>query len=357
MDSRVYEHAEVLADWSTEIAEGDDVVIRASPEAEELVTALYRELAERGAKPLTLYSSQELQRTFLINWKEEEFETPEHYLSLVENADVSIGINSDPNLKAMSNVPGRILSDYSVAMKPIQEETLSKRWCFTQHPTNAQAQEAEMSLEEYKDFVYNSILIDWQDIHDKQEKLVQKINEGNEVRIVGPETEIEMSIEGMKGENSDGKENMPSGEVFTAPVIDSVNGKILFDMPIIFQGKEIRKARIKFEKGEVVDYAAEKGEDLIKELIGTDEGSDKVGELGIGTNRRIDKFTRNILFDEKMGGTIHMALGRAYEETVGKDRERNTSAIHVDMIKDMKKGKMEIDGEKIIEDGKYFWET
>lgn len=356
MDSRVVKHAEILADWSTEIKEGDNVVIRASPEADDLVKALHKEVAERGANPVTLHSRQEFKRTFLTNWGRDEFETPEHYLSLVKESDVLIGIGSDPNLRAMNTVPGGLLSDYSCVMKPIQDETMSKRWCSTQHPTNAQAQEAGMSLEEYRDFVYSSITIDWQEVHDKQEELAEKVNEGNKVQIFGPETDIEISIEGMKAENSDGKKNMPSGEVFTAPVINSVQGEILFDMPIIFQGKEIERAKIEFEEGKVTNYSAEKGEDLIAELIKTDEGSDKVGELGIGTNREIDKFTRNILFDEKMGGTIHMALGRAYEKTVGENREQNMSAVHVDMIKNMEKGKMKIDGEIIIEDGEFFWE-
>lgn len=355
MDDRIKEHAKILVDWCTEVEKGDNVIINTSEEAKELVVALYEEIGKREANPIALYSSSEAKRTYLKNY-EGEFETPEHVLTLNEKADATIKIGSDPNLMAMNDVPGSTLTELSKAWKPIQEERLSGRWCLTQHPTNAQAQMAEMSIEEYRDFVYDAILRDWEEVHDRQEILRERLDEANEVEIEGPETEITMSVEDMKAENSDGKNNMPSGEVFTAPVIDSVEGKILFDKPLLFRGNEIEGVKLELKDGKVTDYKAKSGEEVLKEILKTDEGSKRIGELGIGTNRGIDRFTWNMLFDEKMGETIHMALGRAYEKNVGRGREQNQSAIHVDMIKDMSNGVLKLDGEPVLENGKFPWD-
>ncbi|MFO7991498.1 MAG: aminopeptidase [Thermoplasmata archaeon] len=355
MDSRIKEHAKILVDWSTKIERGDHVVISAGEDAKELVIALQTEIAKKGAYPVTLYSSGEASRAYLKNF-EGEFETPEHVLAMMEKTDVIIGIKSDKNLRAMSDVSGKKMAEYSKARLPISKEQLSKRWCGTQHPTDAQAQMAGMSLEKYQDFVYSAILRDWQEVHDLQEQLKEKLDQGRDVSIQGPETELTMSIDGMMGVNSDGDHNMPSGEVFTAPVVDSVEGEILFDKPLIHGGNEINGVKLTFEKGKVVDYSAEQDEGALKDILDTDEGAKRLGELGIGTNRGIDVFTKNMLFDEKMGDTIHLALGRAYSQCVGEDNEQNESAIHVDMIKDMSEGVLEIDGETIMKNGKFFWE-
>lgn len=355
MDERIREHAKILVEWSTEIQEEDNVVISASEKAKDLVIALHEELGKQGAKPITIYRSNEARRLYLKNFKG-TFETPEHLLALIKQADVLIGISSDPNLMAMNDVPGETLKKFMKSRQAIQEEQMSKRWCGTQHPTNAQAQMAEMSLEAYKDFVYGAILRDWQEIHDRQEILKEKLDEAREVYIEGPDTEITLSIDGMLAVNSDGHHNMPSGEVFTAPVVDSVDGEILFDKPLRYHGHEIEDVKLKFEQGEVVKYSAKNKEKMLATILETDEGAKRLGELGIGTNQGIDRFTKNMLFDEKMGNTIHMALGRAYEETVGENREQNQSAIHVDMIKDMSKARMTLDGKVIIDHGTFLWE-
>ncbi|MFP4005238.1 MAG: aminopeptidase [Candidatus Hadarchaeia archaeon] len=355
MDKRIREHAKILVNWSTEINNGENVLISASEDAKELVVALYEEIGKKGANPITLFSSNEAKRRYLKNY-EDEFETPDHLLSLSEKTDATIMIKSDPNLMSMNDVPGKTLTRHSKAREPVREEFLSKKWCLTQHPTNAQAQMAEMSLEEYKDFVYDAILRDWKEVHKKQEILKKRLDQGKEVRIEGPDTDITMSIDGMLAENSDGKNNMPSGEVFTAPVVDSVEGRILFDKPLLFRGTEIEGVELKFENGKVTNYDAKTGEDKLGDILEADEGSKRIGELGIGTNRGIDRFTKNMLFDEKMGETIHMALGRAYEENIGEGRKQNKSAIHVDIIKDMGTGKLELDGEPILKDGKFPWD-
>ena len=355
MDPRIEEHASILLDWSTDVQRGDDVVIAAGPDAHELVVALHRELGTRGANPTTLYSSGEASRAHL-RAHDDEFTLPEHTLALYEACDVAIHVRSDPNLAALNDVPGTRLAERSRVHKPIIEERLSKRWCLTQHPTNAHAQAADLSLGAYRDFVYGAILRDWDAIEEYQEELRRSLEDASTVRVVAGETDIEMSVAGMHAINSAGRHNMPSGEVFTAPVPESVEGTVLFDKPLIHQGREMEGVRLRFEEGTVVDSSAERNEEALDDLLDTDDGARRLGELGIGTNREIDRFTKNMLFDEKMGETVHLALGRAYDANVGEGQEGNDSAVHVDMILDTSDGRIEFDGEVIQEGGRFVWE-
>jgi len=356
MDERVREHARILVDWCTDLEEDEDVVVSASPEAHELVVALHEEIGERGANPMTLYSSDEASRAYL-KAHDGDFSLPEHTLALYEECDAVIHVRSDPNVSEMNDVPGETLAERSRVTKPILEERLSKRWCLTQHPTKAHAQNAGMSLAEYEDFVYGATLRDWEAVEEYQEELRERLEEASEVRVVaGDETDVRMSVDGMHAINSAGRHNMPSGEVFTAPVPDSVEGEVHFDKPLIHQGREMEGVRLRFEDGVVVESSAERNEEALDDLLETDEGARRLGELGIGTNREIDRFTKNMLFDEKMGETVHMALGRAYDENVGEGREGNDSAVHVDMILDTSDGRIEFDGEVVQENGEFVWE-
>ncbi len=355
MDERIKKHAEILTDWSTSVSEGDNVLIRANPSAHELVVALHAEIGKRKANPVTIYTSNDASRAYLLN-REGEMKTPEHMHSLFDKSDVVIAIHADDNLTAMGDVPGERLSALSKAHKPIMKLLSEKRISITQFPTNASAQMAGMSLEAYQDFVWGAIIRDWQEVHDMQEVLRERLAGADEVRITGPETDITLNIGGMVPINSDGKNNLPSGEVYVAPHPDSTEGKILFDMPMILRGREVEGVMLEFSGGEVVDFSAERNEDLLKSLLETDDGARRLGELGIGTNRQIDRFTRNILFDEKMGDTIHLALGYAIPRSVGEGKKGNESAIHMDLIKKMEKGKMYLDGEMVMEKGKFVWE-
>jgi len=355
MDPRIEEHARILVDWSTDIRSGDDVVIAAGPDAHELVVALHRELGERGANPTTLYTSGEASRAHL-RAHEDDFTLPEHTLALYEACDAALHVRSDPNLAALNDVPGTRLAARSRVHKPITEERLSKRWCLTQHPTNAHAQAADLSLAAYRDFVYGAILRDWEAVEEYQEELRRRLDAASTVRVVAGETDIQMRVEGMHAINSAGRHNMPSGEVFTAPVPESVEGTVLFDKPLIHQGREMEGVRLVFEDGEVVESSAERNEAALDDLLDTDAGARRLGELGIGTNRDIDRFTKNMLFDEKMGETVHLALGRAYDANVGEGQEGNDSAVHVDMILDTSAGRIEFDGTVIQEGGRFVWE-
>ena len=355
MDPRVEEHAQILVDWSTDIQRDDNVVLSAGPDAHELLVALEREIGKRGANPITLYSSDEASRAYL-KAHDGDFSLPDHTLALYEASDAVIHIRSSTNLAVLNDVPGETLAARSRVTKPIIEERLSKRWCLTQHPTNAHAQAADLSLAAYRDFVYGAILRDWAAVEEAQDELRGRLENASTVRVVAGETDIQMSVDGMHAINSAGRHNMPSGEVFTAPIPNSVEGTVHFDKPLIHQGREMEGVRLRFEDGVVVESAAERNEEALDDLLDTDEGARRLGELGIGTNREIDRFTKNMLFDEKMGETVHLALGRAYDANVGEGRTGNDSAVHVDMILDTAEGRIEFDGEVVQEGGRFVWE-
>ncbi|MFQ3294126.1 MAG: aminopeptidase [Natrialbaceae archaeon] len=358
MDPRVREQAEIIVEHSVQVESGDNVVIRAPPAAENLVVALMEKLGEVGANPSLTLSSSRAQRAFMKASDPEDFELPEHQMAAVENADVAIGIRGSTNTHETGDVEPQKNMAYSQVMKPIQDEMMGKRWVGTQYPAAGNAQDAEMSTEAYENFVWDAINKNWDDQEEFQANLVDILEEGEEVRIVsGETTDVTMSIDGMDPVNDYAENNLPGGEVFTAPVPDSVEGEVLFDMPLMAQGREVQDVSLRFEDGEVVEHSAEKNQEVLSAVLETDEGAKRLGELGIGMNREIDKFTYNMLFDEKMGDTVHMAIGRAYEMNVPEDRERNESAVHMDMIVDMSEDSfIEVDGEVIQRDGTFRFE-
>jgi aminopeptidase len=356
MDPRIREHAEIVADHSTDIGEGDDVVISAPAVASDLAVALHEVVGDRGANPVYLNADDRAKRAFLRS--REEFDTPDHERALIEETDVFVHLRADENATETSDVDPGVTAAYSVAQQPIREERLSKRWCLTQFPAPANAQLAKMSTEAYENFVWDAINRDWDEQREHQQQLVELLDPAEEVRIVsGDATDVTMSVAGNHAINDYGEYNLPGGEVFTAPILDSVEGEVLFDKPLYHQGREITDVRLAFEGGEVVEGSAETNEELLTEVLNTDEGARRLGELGIGMNRAIDRFTYNMLFDEKMGDTVHMAVGMAYEECVGEDNTINDSAVHVDMIVDMAEdSRIEVDGRTVQRDGTFVFE-
>ncbi|MCL7416456.1 MAG: aminopeptidase, partial [Halalkalicoccus sp.] len=334
MDPRIREHAETVVDHSTDIQEGDNVIVSAPPVASDLVVALHEVLGDRGANPISLSADERAQRAFLR--ASAGFETPSHERALMEETDAFIHLRATENATETGDVDPEVTAAYSVAQQPIREERLSKRWCLTQFPAPANAQLAGMSTEAYENFVWDAINKDWDDQREFQSRMVEILDPAEEVRIVSGEgTDVTMSVAGNTTLNDYGEKNLPGGEVFTAPVPDSVEGSVLFDKPLYHQGREITDVSLDFEGGEVVSHSAGQNEDLLTEVLNTDDGARRLGELGIGMNRDIDRFTYNMLFDEKMGDTVHMAVGIAYGECVGEGNEENESAVHVDMIVDM----------------------
>ncbi len=359
MDARVREHAEIVCDHSVDLQAGDEVVIDAHPEAEDLVTALHEVIADRGAHPLVIQdrTGKRFRRAFLRN-HDGDFELPDHQMALYEEMDVYIVIRGSDNVTQTGDVDPEVSTAYESAVQPLLAERLSKRWCLTQYPAPANAQLAQTSTEGFENFVWDAILRDWDEQRAFQAQMVSILDDAEEVRIVsGDSTDVTMSVAGNPTLNDYGEHNLPGGEVFTAPVPDSVEGEVYFDKPLYHQGREVTDVYCRFEGGEVVEHSAGKNEAVLTNVLETDEGSNRLGELGIGMNRAIDEFTYNMLFDEKMGDTVHMAVGRAYDDTVGEGNEQNDSAVHVDMIVDMSEESfIEVDGEVVQRNGTFRFE-
>ncbi|WP_158058621.1 aminopeptidase [Halorussus halophilus] len=359
MDPRIEDHAEILVDHSASVEAGDNVVVSAPPAAEDLTLALCETIGERGAFPFHVSGRRDNTRaTFLNAIAAEDLDNADHELALAEAADVWIHVRAHDNVANMSAVSSETMAAYQKAYMPIQEEILDTTWVLTQFPADANAQNAEMSTREYEDFVYGAIGKDWEEQERFQEQMVEILDAGSKVHIVsGDSTDVTMSVEGMTTINDKGKNNLPGGEVFTAPVADSVEGEVLFDKPLIHQGHEVEDAYVRFENGKVVEHSASKNEDVLTEVLNTDEGARYLGELGIGMNRDIDRFTYNMLFDEKMGDTVHMAIGRAYDACLPEGESGNESAVHVDMIVDMAEDSyIEVDGEVVQRNGTFKFE-
>jgi len=363
MEDRVREHAAVLVDWSARVEAGDDVVVSVGEGAHDLGVAVAEKLGERNADLLALYDSPEMTRAYTMAHDGDFDEDPDYKLALYERADALLLLGGDRNTTAMADVPGEKRGAFSRAKQEIGEARLDTDWVKTLHPTRALAQQAGMSYEAYRTFVYDAVLRDWEALAAEMARLKEILDDGSEVRLVTAGTDLTMSIENRVAINSAASvaydsHNLPSGEVFTAPT--DTEGEVLFDGPMTVEGRRVRDVRLTFEDGEVVDFSAAQGEDVIADVLETDPGAKRLGELGVGMNRGIDRVTDNILFDEKMGGTVHLALGRAYADNYppGHEDERNESARHVDLITDMRHegSRLDVDGETVQRDGVFRWE-
>ena len=370
MDERVREHAEVLVDWSARVEASDHVVIDVGEGAHDLAVAVAELLGERGATLLALYDSGEVTRAY-VRARDGEFEPSDPDVALFEAADVYLRLGGTRNTAATADVSDDRRRAHRRASERAREARMATDWVSTVHPTRALAQGAGMAYEEYREFVYDAILRDWEALADEMAQLKDVLDAGSEVRIVrdsaddgdrGPSrrTDLTMSIEGRTAVNSAASvaydsHNLPSGEVFTAP--SDPEGEVYFDVPMTIDSRRVEGVHLAFEAGEVVDYAAERGEEAVASVLDTDEGARRLGELGVGMNRGIDRFTDSILFDEKMGGTIHLALGRAYDACLPEGESGNDSAVHVDMITDMSgESRLLVDGEVIQRNGVFRWE-
>jgi aminopeptidase len=364
MDQRIEAMARVLARYSLKIKEGESVYIQGEVDTLPLMRALYQEVVDLGAHPHTIITDQGLREILLKRGTEAQLlREPPISRMAAEKADVFVSLWGESNTKALSNVDvsrigTRVKSSAAIQEIFMEREGSNKlRWCGTQFPTSASAQDASMSLSEYQDFVYGACLLDhedpvaaWQKVEEMQEKLCRYLDGKMRLRIVSNGTDLSMDVSGRKWVNCCGNQNFPDGEVFTSPIEDSTEGEIRFSFPGISFGREVEDIRLVFEKGKVVAASAAKGEDILKQILTVDEGASRVGEIGIGTNYGIKKFTRNMLFDEKIGGTVHLAIGRSLPDALG----LNKSSIHWDMLCDMRKeGRMYADGELIYEKGRF----
>lgn len=351
-DPRIKKLAKVLTSHSIKIKPGDSIRVSGGTESKPLLLEIYKEILKKGAVPmvnLDLEGSGYIYFKYASNKILKRF--PKIAMYIARNIDGVISVGSEYNTKEFSNVDPKKIAVRSKITDPISKVILKKdNWVGLEFPTNSLAQDAEMSLKEFEDFVYDACIVDWKKVKIKQEKLKKILDKGKKVRIIGKNTDISFSIENKKAVNCFGTRNMPDGEVYTEPVKNSVNGYIGYDFPAIKGGREVEGIKLEFKNGKVVKASATKNEKYLKEMINIDKGASYVGEFGIGTNFKIKKFVKQILFDEKIGGTIHLALGMAYPETGGE----NKSALHWDMIKDLRKGgKIIIDGKVIQENGKF----
>ena len=364
MDNRIKKHAEVLLKYSLDLKKGEKIVIVGDVVTLPLIKESYRLAVELGALPQVLINSEELKEILLKGGSEEQIKyVPDSVKKAFETVDVLLSFFGDSNTRMLSNINPekmKLSAQGSSEITRIFFERVAKkelRWCGTMFPNQANAQEANMSISEYEDFVYGAGYIDrkdpiteWKEIEKKQEGICNILNGKKHLRIVSRDTDLNMSIEGRKWVNCCGRVNFPDGEVFTGPVEDSVEGHIRFSFPGIYGGREIEDIQLTFERGKVIKAAATKGEELLEQLLETDKGARYVGEIAAGTNYNIKRFTKHMLFDEKIGGTVHLAIGRSIPESLGK----NQSAIHWDMLCDMKKdGEIYADGELVYKDGNF----
>lgn len=352
-DPRVSKLAKILVNHSLGVKRGETVLINSSTElAKPLVLEVYRVVLLAGGNPLVNIGLEETLNIFYSTANKRQIKhLPETKLHEAKNIDCFVNIRATANKKGLSNVDPKLIGERSKALRPISEEIVNnKRWVLTNYPTHALAQEADMSLEEYEDFLYKATNVDWNKVKTREMKLKRRLDKAKEVRIAGTDTDLTIGIKGRKSIPCYGERNMPDGEVFLSPVEDTAEGHIYYEMPAIFQGREVTGIRLKFSGGKVVDASADKNEAFLIAMLDTDKGARYLGELGIGVNYGIKSFSKDILFDEKIGGTVHLAVGRSYEEAGGK----NVSAIHWDMIKDLRKnGAIYLDGKRIQKNGRF----
>ncbi|PSQ45158.1 aminopeptidase [Halobacteriales archaeon SW_7_68_16] len=319
-----------------------------------------RRLGERGANLVTVYDSAEVSRAYQRAHDREFDADPEYELTLYENADCVLSLGGPRNTAATADVPADRTQRFGRARQEVREARLATGWVSTVHPTRALAQQAGMSYEAYREFVYDATLRDWAALAEEMERLKRIFDDGSEVRVVTEGTDLTLFVDGRTAVNSAASvaydsHNLPSGEVFTAP--SDTAGVVTFDVPMTIRGRAVRDVSLTFKDGVVVDWAAGQGEEVITGIIETDGGSRRLGELGVGMNRGIDRPTGRILFDEKMAGTVHLALGRAYDACLPEGESGNDSAVHVDLITDMTgDSRIEVDGDVVQRNGVFRWE-
>jgi len=346
------EVAKILVEYSTKVKAGDRVQIAADMPAYEMALEVYRLALMKGAYPWIKLDPPGRRYVFFKHASEDQLKhLPEHELYEIKHTDVYIAIRAPANVRELSGIDPARISTWLKTVEPISEWRVSKtRWVVFYYPTQALAQEADMSLSEFEEFVFSSCLLDWPKLAEEMKKVKQLLEKTDEVRILGEETDIRFSVKGRKAVVAAGEKNMPDGEVFTSVVEDSVEGEVYFDIPAIYAGNAIEGVKLRFESGAVTEAKAERNQRLLEKLLATDSGARRLGEFGIGLNYRITRPVKSILFDEKIGGTIHLAIGRGYEETLSK----NKSAIHFDLIKDLRKeGEVYFDGELVMKQGRW----
>lgn len=356
-------YAQLLTSYCLELKEGDKLYIKSTTLAEPLVKEVYRYSLQAGAIIEVDLDFREKNSILLNNASKSQLEyVSPIYSQAMDKFDAYLAIKAPFNLREDQNVSSDAAKIRAKALEKSNKRYFTRiadrslKRCLCLYPTQASAQEAGMSLTEYEEFVYKACKLHlddpekgWLQVRKDQQHIVDHLNKCNLIQYKGPEMDISFKVKGRTWINSDGRSNMPSGEVFTAPIEDSVEGNVRFSFPAIHGGHEVENATLWVKKGLIVKWEASKGKDYLDKVFEI-PGSRRFGEAAIGTNYEIQKITKNILFDEKIGGSIHMAIGQSYIQCGGK----NKSIIHWDMISDMKNGgEIIADGERIYHNGKF----
>jgi aminopeptidase len=363
-DQRAEALARVLVQYSTGVKEGDTCVIVGATPAEPLALAVYEEVLRAGGYPVVNLAMEGQAPSFYSLASDAQLDwisPPERWAA--EEADVRIVLMADANTRALSGVDPVRQTRRKTAFKPLMKQMMERsaagesRWGLTLFPTQAYAAEADMSLAEYEDFYYRACLCDhldpiaaWRKQSEEVRRLSEWMSGKEEVHIQAEGTDLRLNVSGRTFISAEGKHNMPDGEFFTGPIEDSANGVVSFSYPAVYGGREVAGVKLRFEDGKIVDASAERNEQFLIETLETDEGARRLGELGIGANYGIDRFTKEILLDEKIGGTIHLAIGMSYPETGG----INNSAVHWDMVCDLRRGgRIIVDGVEMQSNGRF----
>jgi aminopeptidase len=350
-------YARLLCDWCLEAHAGQQVVIRSTTLAEPALLALQRELLARDAWPLLRTELPTQAEELLAHAHDAQLDgVPDAAVAETEAADAFLTIDAAANTRALAGIEPDRVARRARAMNRLREIRLSKRWAISLWPTAGMAQEAGMSLADYTDFVERALFLDrpdpvqaWRELSAMQDGLVERFEAAGEIHIEAEGTDLKLRVDGRTWRNSDGRRNMPSGEVFTGPHETSANGRVRFTIPTGPPGLAVSGVELELRDGEVVGARADRGDEHLQRALNTDAGARRLGELGVGTNFGIDRPTGSILLDEKIGGTIHLALGRSYPETGG----TNESAVHWDLVCDLRDGgRLSADGEPVVQDGR-----
>ncbi len=363
-DPRLKKLADVLVNYSVGIKSGDWLMLSGNTVAEPLINEVYRFAIKAGANISLQLFTDTTYEVYLKEASDDQLNwvSPTSKM-LYEKANALISIDGSSNTRSLTSIDPKKQQTRAIATRELFETYIERgakkdlRWVGTRYPCPSFAQEADMSLSDYEDFVYAACYCDkkdpiaeWKKVHDEQQKVVDWLKGKKIVTVKSPNADLTLSIEGRTFVNADGKNNMPSGEVFTGPVEDSCNGWVEFTYPAITGGREVEGVRLEFKDGKVVKATAEKNEEYLLSQLDSDEGARYLGEFAIGTNFGIKKFTKSILFDEKIGGSFHMAVGAGFPETGSK----NKSAIHWDFICDIQKdSEIRVDGDLLYKNGKF----
>jgi aminopeptidase len=366
-DPRVEKLADLLVNYAIGVRPGDRVIIRSWTPAEPLLNAIYARVLAAGGYPFLALKFPDTDKLLLDHASDEQLSrVSEIEQFAADTFEAVILLRGEANTKALANVAPARLMLARQAEAPLMQKVMQRaaagnlRWVSALYPTNAYAQDAHMSLGEYEEFVYRACMPDmadpigyWRGVEARQARIIDSLRGKAQVHILGPDTDLHLSISGRRFINACCRNNVPDGEIYTGPVEDSANGHVSFSYPAIYQGHEIAGVRLWFEQGRVVRAQADKNEPFLLAALETDPGARHLGEFAIGTNDGIDRFTGQILFDEKIGGSFHLALGNSYPETGGVNR----SAIHWDLICDLRAGgSIEVDGELLYRNGKFVLE-